>query len=631
MLRIQNICFVIVLALTTIIPANAFAEENPTALTCHRLADVPDEHRTLGQRLDEHFGVVVEKMAMVLFWNPFTFEVHDENGNPVMQDVPYTDTEGRKLEQHFLIIDASPKPVADKTAAACLDVTGNLQFAENAQPWLTTWRFENGAFTHATPFTKEGVVYLKKENGGGYHKEKAFLSETSHSPKTEGLPLVVLVLFFGAVFYTIYYGFINLRLFRHAIDCTRGIFSDPTAPGEVSHFQALTTALSATVGLGNIAGVAVAVGLGGPGAVFWMILSGLLGMTSKFHECSLAQMYRLIDSEGRVHGGPKYFLSKGLGELGFPGIGKVLALIFAVFVIGGSFGGGNMFQANQCYQALAATIPFLADKAMLFGLFMAFLVGLVIIGGIKRIAHVTDKLVPFMCGLYVLVSLYIVFSHWQLLPEVFGLIFTEAFSFKAGFGGFIGICVMGIKRAVFSNEAGIGSASIAHSAAKTTEPVREGIVSLLEPFIDTVVICSMTAFVVLVTGAYNNPIAGSGVEMTRFAFSQEVSWFPSILSISVFLFAFSTMISWSYYGERGWEYLFGYTPASITTYRVIFLVFIVIGCISSLGNVIEFSDLMILAMAFPNIMGGIWLSRKVKNSLNGYMKKLKSGEMRRYK
>ena len=453
-----------------------------------------------------------------------------------------------------------------------------------------------------------------------------------------GVPLIVLVLVFGALFFTVYHRFLNIRGFKHAIDVTRGKFDNPDDPGEISHFQALTSALSATVGLGNIAGVAVAVATGGPGAVFWMIILGLFGMSSKFHECTLAQIYRKVDDDGTIHGGPMYYLEMGLKERGLPSfVAKAFGVVFALFCIGGSFGGGNMFQANQAWGITKTTLEsrfgmvFDGNESMYFGIMMAILVGLVIIGGIKRIGSVTEKIIPIMCGIYVLASLVILGANASELPAAVGLIFSKAFSFEAGIGGFVGIAIQGIKRAVFSNEAGIGSAAIAHSAAKTDEPVREGVVSLLEPFIDTVVICTMTALVVIVTGAWDNPEAGSGVNMTAWAFQTEISWFPVLLAVSVFLFAYSTMISWSYYGEKCFTYLFGRTPTVSLIYKGIFLVFTVIGSVASLGNVIDFSDLMILSMAFPNIIGGLILAPKIKEELNRYWGKLQNNEFKVYK
>ena len=459
-----------------------------------------------------------------------------------------------------------------------------------------------------------------------------FMASILFVQPVEGIPLIVLVLLFGSIFFTFYHRWLNIRGFRHAIDVTRGKYDNPDDPGEISHFQALTSALSATVGLGNIAGVAVAIGTGGPGAVVWRILIGILGMSAKFNECTLAQIYRKIDDDGTVHGGPMYYLEIGLAERGLPKfIAKAFGVIFAVFCVGGSFGGGNMFQANQATKALEGIFGDFGDHRWVLGAILSFLVALVIIGGIKRIGQVTEKIIPLMCLIYVVAGFVVLFSNASAIPGAIGLIFQEAFSPSAAFGGLVGVMVQGIKRAVFSNEAGIGSAAIAHAAAKTDEPVREGVVGMLGPFIDTVVICTMTALVVIVSGAYNTPGAGEGVEMTRWAFANTLSWFPLILGISVFLFAYSTMISWSYYGEKCWQYLFGHSSAAAMSYRVIFLGFIVLGSISSLGNVIDFSDLMILSMAFPNIIGGMILAPRVKSMLGDYWTRYQAGSFKEYK
>ena len=444
------------------------------------------------------------------------------------------------------------------------------------------------------------------------------------------IPIVVVWLVFGALFFTFRMKFINFRGFKHALSLVRGDYDDPEDKGEVSHFQALTTALSATVGLGNIAGVAIAISVGGPGATFWMIVAGLLGMSSKFVECTLGVKYRKLDENGEVSGGPMYYLRDGLAKYNMPIIGKILAVMFAILCIGGSFGGGNMFQANQAYAQLSGQFPALAGNGPLFGLILASLVGVVIIGGIKSIANVTEKIVPLMALLYVGTALVIILINISEVGNVFVLIFNGAFAPDAAFGGVIGVLIQGFRRAAFSNEAGVGSAAIAHSAAKTKEPVSEGIVSLLEPFIDTVVICTMTALVIIFTGMYN--VEGlEGAQMTSNAFGSVFSWFPYLLVIAIFLFAFSTMISWSYYGLKSWEFLFGKSKFSEYSYKSIFLLFIIVGSSVKLGAVLDFSDMMILAMAFPNIIGLLILSKEVKIDLNSYLKRLKSGEIKKYK
>lgn len=449
------------------------------------------------------------------------------------------------------------------------------------------------------------------------------------------LPLIVVWLVVAASFFTLYFGFINFRGFKHALRLVRGDYTDPQDKGEVSHFQALATALSGTVGLGNIAGVAVAVSIGGPGATFWMIMGGLLGMSSKFVECALGVKYRNVHADGTVSGGPMYYLSKGLAERGLGGLGKVLAVFFAICCIGGALGGGNMFQANQAYQMVVGVTggesSFFADQAWLFGLIMAGLVAAVIIGGLHSIANVTSRIVPFMGVLYMLACVVILAMNFSAIPDAFGAIIAGAFSPEGITGGVIGVLIQGFKRAAFSNEAGIGSAAIAHSAVKTHEPLSEGFVSLLEPFIDTVVICTMTALVIVITGAYANQDGLGGVALTSSAFESAFSWFPYVLAVAVVLFAFSTMISWSYYGTKAWTYLFGESKASDLSFKVLFCVFVVIGSSMSLGPVIDISDSMIFAMSLANIIGLYILAPGIKRDLASYWKRIHSGEMTNFR
>jgi AGCS family alanine or glycine:cation symporter len=441
-----------------------------------------------------------------------------------------------------------------------------------------------------------------------------------------GFPLIVAWLLFGALYFTVRMRFVNVRLFKHAINLVRGKYETKNQVGEVSHFQALTTALSATVGLGNIAGVAIAIGTGGPGATFWMILVGFLGMSSKFTECTLGQMYRKVRKDGTIMGGAMHYLSEGLKEKNLAGLGGFLAGLFCILCIGGSFGGGNAFQVVQSLDLIKTVIPTLAEYSWVYGLIMSTLVGVVIIGGIKSISRVASIIVPFMCGVYLIACIFILASKFSLIPAAFALIFEQAFSPDAAFGGFLGVLIIGVKRAVFSNEAGIGSAAIAHSAAKVSNPVEEGSVALLEPFIDTIVVCTMTALVIIITGSYIDPsnaefIANNqGGALTSAAMGSVIPWFPYILSIAVFLFAFSTMISWSYYGERCWVYLFG--DKSSLIYKILFLIFCFLGSIITATNILDFSDLMILGMAFPNILGLFILSGKVSELLRNYEKKI---------
>ena len=445
-----------------------------------------------------------------------------------------------------------------------------------------------------------------------------------------GFPLITLVLMFGGLVFTFYFNFINIRGFKHSIDIIKGKYDNPNDTGQISHFQALTSALSATIGLGNIAGVAVAVSLGGPGAVFWMVFIAFFSMSAKFVSATLGQLYRKIEDDGSVSGGPMYYLNYGLTEKGYGTLGKILAAIYAIFIIGGAFGGGNMFQANQSYELFGKLIGL---PNYLYGMILAILVGIVIVGGIKRIGETTEKIVPLMVVLYVGASLFVILTNLEKLPFVLSSIFNQAFAPDAAYGGFIGALVTGVKRAVFSNEGGVGSASIAHSAAKTDEPVREGIVAMIGPFIDTIIVCFMTASVILIT-ADANPLykVGGGIngaELTSAAFGTTISWFPYILSIVVFLFSFSTMISWYYYGDKGWKYLFG--SSSIKVYQGMYLSCIVLGSIASLGNVIDFSDMMILSCGFPNIIGCLFLLPLLKEKLNEYWSKYNNGEFKVYK
>ncbi len=445
-------------------------------------------------------------------------------------------------------------------------------------------------------------------------------------------PLIVGWLIAAAAICSFYFGFIQFRGVKHSLDLVRGRYSDPNDAGEVSHFQALATALSATVGLGNIAGVAVAVSIGGPGATFWMILAGLFGMASKFTECTLGVKFRRENADGTISGGPMYYLSRGFAEMGKPGLGRALAAIFAVCCIGGAIGGGNMFQANQAAQQIAnvtgGEASFFADKGWLIGLVLAVVVGMVILGGLKSIAHVTEKIVPFMAIIYVTAGLVIIFSNADKIGWAFGQIISGAFTGEGVAGGVLGALIQGFKRAAFSNEAGIGSAAIAHSAVRTKEPVTEGYVALLEPFIDTVVICTMTALVIVVSGTLDSGL--TGVELTSAAFATAFPWFPIVLAVAVVLFAFSTMISWSYYGLKATTYLFGENKTVENIYKLFFCICVVIGASMSLGPVIDFSDSMIFAMAIPNVIGLYMLLPVVRRELVQYQAKLASGEIKRF-
>ena len=484
-----------------------------------------------------------------------------------------------------------------------------------------------------------------------------FVSNVVFFEVFNGAPFVIVLLVFSAMFFTLYFGFPNIKYFGKAIGVVRGKYdhvdkpssansdlavdgdikdtiSDESKQGEVTHFQALATAVSGTVGNGNIAGVALAIALGGPGATFWMIICGLLGMSTKFVECTLGVQYRDIGGDGTVYGGPMYYLSKGLKEKGFKTLGKITAVLFAIFCIGGSFGGGNAAQSNQATIVIKDLLGLDSTSAgAVIGIILALLVGIIIIGGIKRIASVTEKIVPFMALLYLLACIYIIVLNFNLVDNAFSLIITQAFNPKAiGVGGVIGVLLVGFKRAAFSNEAGAGSASIAHSAVKTKYSASEGLVALLEPFIDTVVICTMTALVIIIFnfgGAFEyggtngavliDGIAYEGAGITSMAFAEYIPYSNVFLTIAVVLFAVSTMISWSYYGLQSWKYLFGRGRAADLTYKVLFLVFVIIGAAASMNSIWAFSDAMIFAMVFPNMVGLYFLFPVVKKQLARYL------------
>ena len=473
-----------------------------------------------------------------------------------------------------------------------------------------------------------------------------------------GIPFVLILLVFSALFFTIYFGFPNIKYFKIAINTVRGKYDhidnyesssnftdvkgtikDESQEGEVSHFQALATAVSGTVGNGNIAGVALAIALGGPGATFWMIVCGLLGMSTKFVECTLGVQYRDIGEDGTVYGGPMYYISKGLNEKGFGILAKISSVLFAIFCIGGSFGGGNAAQSNQATIVLKDLLGLESTASgAIIGCVIAAIVGVIIIGGIKRIATVTEKVVPFMAVMYLVACLYIILTNFSFLDDAIQLIISEAFNPTAmGVGSVIGVLLVGFKRAAFSNEAGAGSASIAHSAVKTKYSASEGLVALLEPFIDTVVICTMTALVIIIFNfggyfeyggdglgtVYIDGIAYEGAGITSQAFAQYIPFSNIFLTIAVVLFAVSTMISWSYYGLQSWKFIFGRGFLADLTYKILFLIFIVIGAASSMKSIWDFSDAMIFAMIFPNMIGLFFLFPTVKRELQKYLSAIK--------
>ncbi len=586
------------------------------------------------EAITEHFNgtfvPIVEGMTAVLFWDPFTaLGVYDPKVYAEKKFVPTpewaADAEDKFSLKEWMVEEGGHVEEGDLIAIVSSENSGELEVIANA----------SGTVNH---LVEEGGVIWDYENSSDLietnahmlahieYDEPQMLTNPNGSPQTHNIPFIVVWLIFGAAFFTVKMGFINFKGFKHSIDLARGKYDEPNAPGSITHFQALATAVSATVGLGNIAGVAVAISLGGAGATFWMIIAGLLGMASKFVECTLGVKYRFINSEGRIFGGPMNYLRYGLEKRNMRGLGKFLAAFFAVLGIGASFGGGNMFQANQSFEILSGQFSFLIGNGFWFGLGVAVLVGIVIIGGIQSIAKVTGKVVPFMAIVYVLGALTVIFINIENIGPAFGAIYDGAFNPTALKGGIIGVLIVGFQRAAFSNEAGVGSAAIAHSAAKTNHPPSEGFVALLEPFIDTVVVCTLTALVLIFTGMHEVQGIG-GVQLTSDAFASVVSWFPYVLAMAVFLFAFSTMISWSYYGMRSWTYLFGKSKKTELAYKILFLVFVVVGASISLGAVLDFSDMMILAMSFPNIIGLYIMSSEVRRDLNEYSRKLKAGEL----
>ncbi|MCB7480946.1 amino acid carrier protein [Christiangramia sediminis] len=594
---------------------------------------VEKEYQVDAEAITEHFNgtfaPIVASMGSVLFWDPFSaMGIYD----PVVYadlkrvEAPQFDPQetSRFVLEEWLVDEGQHVNEGDPIAIV----------SKNGQS-VTVNANADGNLKH---FLEEGEVIYNSENkqhvieqGAQYfaaieYDEPIALLHPNGDPQQKSIPFIVVWLVLGALFFTIRLGFINIRGFKHALELAKGKYDDPNAPGQVTHFQALATAVSGTVGLGNIAGVAVAISLGGAGATMWMILAGLLGMSSKFVECTLGVKYRFINSEGRVFGGPMNYLRYGLEKRNKRGLGKFLAAFFAILAIGASFGGGNMFQANQSFSILAGEFPMLVGNGFWFGIVVAVLVGIVIIGGISSIAKVTGKIVPIMAAVYVLGALIVIGVNIENIGPAFTAIWDGAFSPSALKGGIIGVLIVGFQRAAFSNEAGVGSAAIAHSAAKTNHPPSEGFVALLEPFIDTVVVCTLTALVLIFTGMHEVEGVG-GVELTSTAFGSVISWFPYVLATAVFLFAFSTMISWSYYGMRAWTYLFGKSKKNEIIYKSLFLIFVVVGASVSLGAVLDFSDMMILAMSFPNIIGLYFMIGEVSNDLKEYSHRLKAGEL----
>lgn len=607
---------------------------NTVVVTDAAGTSVTRSYKIEAEAITEHFNgtfvPIVASIEKVLFWDLFSAigiydpvmyaderRVPTPGWSPGVQDrfvlKQWMKPEGSSVDEGELIAIVSSESGEDLEAFA--NASGTLEYLVDEGEVI--YNSENKRHV-----IEQGAHMLAKIE----YDEQIPLVHPNGDLQTKAIPFIVVWLLFGALFFTIRMGFINIRGFRHSLELARGKYDDPNAPGQVTHFQALATAVSGTVGLGNIAGVAVAISLGGAGATFWMIVAGLLGMSSKFVECTLGVKYRFINSEGRVFGGPMNYLRYGLEKRNKKGLGKVLAAVFAVLAIGASFGGGNMFQANQSFEQLEGMFPFLIGNGFWFGVVTAILVGSVIIGGISSIAKVTGKVVPVMAGIYILGCLTVIIINFENIGPAFTAIIEGAFNPSALKGGIIGVLIVGFQRAAFSNEAGVGSAAIAHSAAKTNHPPSEGFVALLEPFIDTVVVCTLTALVLIFTGKHE-VVGIAGAQLTSDAFGSVVSWFPYVLAAAVFLFAFSTMISWSYYGMRAWTYLFGKSKKSEIIYKALFLIFVVVGASVSLGAVLVFSDMMILAMSFPNIIGLYIMSGEVRNDLRDYVKKLKAGEL----
>ena len=573
--------------------------------------------KTVSEKINDVFEPFVEGLGEILFWDPFTAigiydpVVYHDDGTPYW--VVGSDVIHHKNGNAYNIKEFTTT-IIDGDTAYLVSVTDSLYKVNK-----TIIAVKDKDLIYELDGKEYYIVEKSKKN----------------------IPFIVVWLVLGAVFFTVRMKFINITGFKHSIQLVQGKFDKPGDEGEVSHFQALATALSATVGLGNIAGVAIAITIGGPGATFWMIVAGLIGMSSKFVEVTLGVKYRNINENGEVSGGPMHYLSKGLKNKNLGKLGLVLAFVYSILVIGASIGGGNMFQSNQAFQQFELLIPAMEGQGVWFGVVMAIFVGIVIVGGIKGIAKVTEKIVPFMALLYLVAALAIIAIDFSEIGRVFSMIFNGAFSPEALKGGVIGVLIVGFQRAAFSNEAGIGSASIAHAAVKTDEPVSEGIVSILEPFIDTVVICTLTALVIIFTGFHDPAMSAGldGAQLTSRAFGSVISWFPYVLVVAIMLFAFSTMISWSYYGLKGFDYLLGDIIEKLTGKRTytkyiyfsIFLFFTVVGAASSMTAVMDFSDMMILSMAFPNIIGLLILSPEVYRDLKSYLARVKSGEIKKYK
>lgn len=573
---------------------------------------------------------LVDKLGAFLFWDPFSaLGIYDPIAYADVKKVPISGWDPTvkdrfvlrewKVENGDLVTEGDLIAIVESEKEGAIHIyantTGNIkQLAKKGEVIYDSENTKDVIEVGAHNLAE--IVYL----------EPIMVTHPNGDPVMHNIPLIVIWLILGAAFFTVKMGFINFRGLKHSIDLARGKYDDPDAPGKITHFQTMTTAVSATVGLGNIAGVAIAISVGGAGATFWMIVAGLLGMASKFVECTLGLKYRFINADGKIFGGPMHYLQYGLERKNLKWLGKTLAIAFALLCVGATMGGGNMFQANQSFEILAGQFEFMEGKGFYFGVLLALLVGAVIIGGIESIGRVTGRIVPIMAAVYLISALIVIGVNIENIGPAFTAIYNGAFNASALKGGVIGVLIVGFQRAAFSSESGVGSAAIAHSAGKTHHAPAEGFVALVEPFIDTVIICTLTALVLIFTGMHEVDALG-GVQLTSNAFATVMPWFPYVLSLVVLLFAFSTMISWSYYGMRAWTYLFGKTDRNEVVYKVLFLIFVVIGASVGLGAVLDFADMMILTMAFPNIIGLYILSGEVRKDLDEYRRKLKAGEL----
>jgi len=573
----------------------------------------------------------VDFLGSILFWDPFaTVGLYDPVVYSNEKEIPVpsfnaTTTNVYSLKK-WLVSEGAAVSEGDKLAVVQSDSGREIEVYSDASGTVNYLVQEGGEIFN--PNNKSDVI---EQNAHMIAQVEFDDPQPLHHPngdvRTNAIPFIVIWLILGSIFFTFRLGFVNIRGFKHSIQLAKGKFDNPDAPGTITHFQAMATAVSATVGLGNIAGVAVAISLGGAGATFWMFTAGFFAMSLKFTECTLGVKYREINEDGRIFGGPMNYLRYGLEKRNMKGLGKFLAGLFAVLGVGASFGGGNMIQSNQAFKIVSEQIPLLQGHGFIFGVIFAILVGAVILGGINSIARVTGKVVPVMAIIYVLGCAVVIGVNIENIGGAFSAIFNGAFSASALKGGFIGVLIIGLQRAAFSSEAGVGSAAIAHSASKTKNPIADGFTSLVEPFIDTMLVCTMTALVLIFTGMHEVDGGMKGVELTSDAFGSVISWFPAILALAVFLFAFSTMVSWSYYGMRSWTYLFGQSKKSEIIYKVLFLIFVVVGASVSLGAVLSFSDMMILAMSFPNIIGLYIMSSEVRADMEAYWNRLKNGEL----